>query len=559
VARAEKLIVPLVIAAAAAILSCRPVYEPDLGWHLAQGRENFAGRLVSTNLFSFTYPDYRQHYTSWLSEAIAYGAWRAAGDVGVQIVQGATLAAAFAFVYLACRVRGTALASTAVLVLGFLTVEPRAIPRPHLVSFAGVAICAWLIERARAAGSARPLYASVPVVAAWSNAHGESIFGPAAIGLFAIAELMRPAALTRREATRALAVASCGGVALLANPYGWGMLQYLFENAMLPQMLTISELQPAYLPMYRAFFVYAAVSFVVLGSLPRQLTLWEVLGTIVFSALGYRYLRFTPLVFLATAPVLAARLSAWSARGVDGRAMLVTALVGAVFVSRLPLAAYVVPLRVGDLFPSSIFSARAIAFVRAEGLEGPVFNSNNLGGWIEWAMYPNVRAFQDSRLQAYPPEHFEAILTASRSQADWDALVRAVDWAVISTPRPNALSGAGRFPKEEWAPIFWDDAIEIRARRRGRYEAVVARLEYGIVTPESDIFTLAPMLSSPQGDRLRAEATRQRSENPDGFTGAAVACVTGVRGACDDVERLVARSPALEHEAALVRVLRSGK
>ena len=46
---------PLLIAAiaAAAILSFRPIYEPDLWWHLAHGRENLNGPLVRTHLFSF--------------------------------------------------------------------------------------------------------------------------------------------------------------------------------------------------------------------------------------------------------------------------------------------------------------------------------------------------------------------------------------------------------------------------------------------------------------------------------------------------------------------------
>ena len=65
------------IAAAAAILSCRPIYEPDLWWHLAQGRENLTGHVVRANLVSFTYPDYRQRYTSFLFDTGSYVAWRA--------------------------------------------------------------------------------------------------------------------------------------------------------------------------------------------------------------------------------------------------------------------------------------------------------------------------------------------------------------------------------------------------------------------------------------------------------------------------------------------------
>jgi hypothetical protein len=211
----------------------------------------------------------------------------------------------------------------------------------------------------------------------------------------------------------------------------------------------------------------------------------------------------------------------------------------------------------GDLHPPGIFSTRAIAFARDAGLRGPLFNSNNLGGWLAWTMYPDVRTFQDSRLQAYPPGHFQRILDASRSQAEWDALVRDVDWAMLSTPRPNALSGAGRFPQTDWATVFWDEAIEIVVRRQGRYEAVADVRGYRLLLPDSEIIALAPILSSAEGDRLRAEAARNRVENPEGFTAAAVLCLSNDDRACESAERLGAAWPSLQDDLAVVRVLRS--
>ena len=215
--------------------------------------------------------------------------------------------------------------------------------------------------------------------------------------------------------------------------------------------------------------MYVAIGALLLVSLPRQLPLSETVTFLLFAALGYRYLRLTPLVFLTTAPLLASRLTVWTTRGLDGRAVLATALAAAVFVSRVPLATLVGGVRVGEVHPDVVFSKRALAFARAEGLNGPVFNSHNLGGWLAWMMYPDVRVFQDSRLQAYPPEHFRAILDASRSQAAWDALLSGVDWAILSVPRPNALSGAGRFPSVTWATVYEDEAVEILVRRNGRY------------------------------------------------------------------------------------------
>jgi hypothetical protein len=313
------------------------------------------------------------------------------------------------------------------------------------------------------------------MVALWSNLHLECVFGVALIGLFAFAELVRPSALTRPEAVRGLTIAAGASAAMLVNPYGWGLLLYLFENATVPQILSIAELQPAYLPTYRAFFAYVAVGALLMLSLPRRLVLWEALALAIFAALGYRFLRLTPLVFLATAPMLASRLTIWSTRGLDSRAALTTALAAAVFLSRVPLTTMVGGMRLGGAHPDVVFSEPALAFVRTQALSGPVFNSHNLGGWLAWTMYPDVRVFQDSRLQAYPPEHFRAILDASRSQPAWHALVSGVDWAVLSVPRPNALSGAGRFPDSVWATVYADEAVEILVRRSGRYAALAGR------------------------------------------------------------------------------------
>jgi hypothetical protein len=57
---------------AGGLLSFRSMYEPDLWWHLAQGREAASGHLVRTNLFSFAHPNYPQPYTSWLFDLVSY-------------------------------------------------------------------------------------------------------------------------------------------------------------------------------------------------------------------------------------------------------------------------------------------------------------------------------------------------------------------------------------------------------------------------------------------------------------------------------------------------------
>src|SRR5215203_6947175 len=155
--------------AAAALLSFRPIYEPDLWWHLAQGRENAGGHLVRTNLFSVTYPDYRQPYNAWLFDLAAYLASQGLGGSGIQLLQAALLALTLVTLFTACRVRAPAWSAAAILAIGLFVIEPRAIPRPHLASFAAFAGCTLLIERAAAWRSAAPLWWSVALLALWSN------------------------------------------------------------------------------------------------------------------------------------------------------------------------------------------------------------------------------------------------------------------------------------------------------------------------------------------------------------------------------------------------------
>src|SRR5215210_3254057 len=100
---------------AATVLSFRGIYEPDLWWHLAQGREAAAGRLVHSNIFNFIYPSYPQPYTPWLFDLGGYLTWQAGGGAGIQIAQAALLASTFILIYLACRERAGIAATLSIL------------------------------------------------------------------------------------------------------------------------------------------------------------------------------------------------------------------------------------------------------------------------------------------------------------------------------------------------------------------------------------------------------------------------------------------------------------
>jgi hypothetical protein len=465
----------LAVAAGACLVSFRSIYEPDLWWHLAQGREVAGGHLVRTNFFSFAYRDYAQPYTSWLFDLGAYLLWTRAGGIAIQAVQALLIGATLGLIALACRVRASGAATLPVCLFGWLILVPRALPRPHVFSFAAIAACVWMIERARASRTARPLFPLPLLVTLWANVHVECVFGIGLVGLFGLIEWVRPAALPRREAARIIGIATTALLCTAINPYGAGLLRYLYENAFVPQVISIAELQPPYLPNYRGFFAWAILGGALVVIRWRTATLAEVAPIVVFGLLGFRYLRLTPLLFLASAPLVARCIDGLEAFGVNRRAAAATACVAFAVLARVPVLdlARSLDLKRDALMPPAFFSEPGMAFAREHGLAGPVFTSMNLGGFVAWELYPGARIFQDSRLQAYPASHFRAIIDASRSPDAWADLTRSVDWAVLSMPRVNALSGVGRFDPAAWGTAYRDQAIEIVVRRNGAYGALV--------------------------------------------------------------------------------------
>jgi hypothetical protein len=300
------------------------------------------------------------------------------------------------------------------------------------------------------------------------------VFGVVLLLAFAASEWAWPRRLPRAEARRAIAIAIAAAAATLLNPYGLGLWQYLYENLSVQGVVAIAELLPPSLPGYRAFYVYVLLTGVLLMLDRRSFALSDAVVFVIFAAFGVMHLRETPLVLLATAPVAAQRLAALTTLGLDSRAILVTSLCASLALSRIPPPVLVRGFAAGAeaVEPPQFFSSAALDFARRTGLSGPMFNSVNLGGYVAWKMYPEARIFQDTRFQAYPPDHFRTIIAASGSQDEWNRLVAGVDWAMVSVPRPNQLSGTGRFPVSEWRSVYQDDAIEIVVRKEGRFGGV---------------------------------------------------------------------------------------
>ena len=170
-----------------AILTFTKIYNGDIWWSLAEGREIVSsGVLQNTNNFSFTFPG--QHWISaqWLFSLTAYILNNLVGITGLVIVK---IIIFLIIVFFLLRIiQSTGLPSYQIvlfLLLFILAIHFRIMIRAHLFSILYFSIFTFLIHRFRS-GKRRALYWLLLVSLLWSNFHSGIIFG---LGFLAISFL----------------------------------------------------------------------------------------------------------------------------------------------------------------------------------------------------------------------------------------------------------------------------------------------------------------------------------------------------------------------------------
>jgi hypothetical protein len=129
--------------------------------------------------------------------------------------------------------------------------------------------------------------------------------------------------------------------------------------------------------------------------------------------------------------------------------------------------------------------AAAAAFLDKAGIEGPVANAFDHGGYLIWRAWPRVRVLVDGRNETvYPPDFLARALAAEHDAAVFDEM-RAADHAsvVVAENTPSRMSHAFLAEHAGWSLVFWSDAATVYVRDDAHPE--LAALRYTILDPRS--------------------------------------------------------------------------
>jgi hypothetical protein len=395
--------VPLVAGGIFGVLSTlATVGDPDLFWHLAQGRQTVTEGLARVDSFSWTVNGLPVLTDQWLGQVIWYGAYAALGWNGIILLRALLVAAIVTLIV------ATALSAQRRPIVAVVAALPAIAltrfawsERPQLMGL--LCFTALILLLRASAERPRLLMAAPGLIVVWANLHASFALGLALVAI-ACGELW----LRRTDARRlAIGVVAVSVAATLLTPSGLSIWTSASGHFLSPPRVIQEEGVPDVTQPYGLVFAFVVFAVLVTAELSRPTALREAALLVPVLFVSMTAARHTPFFAVASTAYLAAhapvaigaiaarlrigvRLPSFAPRvpplGVDlaTGAIALAAVIGAGFIARGEpnLGAY----------PTGALSSLP---------PGPgVVNDYDWGGFLIWYA-PATPVFIDGRLFPY--------------------------------------------------------------------------------------------------------------------------------------------------------------
>ena len=128
-------------------------------------------------------------------------------------------------------------------------------------------------------------------------------------------------------------------------------------------------------------------------------------------------------------------------------------------------------------------------------LKGRMFNDYNYGGYMMYAVYPELQILIDGRAEVYLCcEMHDYIKLATQKRLDDATYLKfvndyfsknGINFAIIVTQKHNVMRRIARLLNTDpsWSLVFWDDDSQVFVKRDGVNDGILKKLETKAATP----------------------------------------------------------------------------
>lgn len=392
----------LFLACAAAAANLQRMVDPDLFWQLRAGEDILrSGRVVLPD--SWTYPFEGRPWVNqqWLSQILMVKAFDWGGYAGLQALKGLLVGATVLLLVGALKRRPWEVRLFCAVL--FIACNARYfLFRTHLFSFLFMAALLYLLERVP---PGRRVLGLMALFALWANFHALFGLGLAVLGLWTgVRWLEARERWTARTLVEPFSVIPAAA-ATLVNPFGTGAWRTALQTLGHSESFLVTEWWPVWkYPFLASAGFYGLITLVVFLAViyPKRVYWPSLVAGGLLVALGVTSVRFTSDATLPLLPLigsLAEGAAGWAGERLARRretllALSTAALTVFAAASLSWLAAH--PIVTPSSVPRQDYPVAAMAYMKAHGLRGRIFNEFDWGGYLAWAL-PDSRTAIDGR------------------------------------------------------------------------------------------------------------------------------------------------------------------
>jgi hypothetical protein len=466
--------------------------DADLWGHLRFGLESLAaGKLATTDPYSYTAWGAAWTNHEWLSELALAGSYRLAGVYGLILLRAGLLAATFAGLGVLIWRRNLSPPATLALALFTITFLPEFYRlRPQMFTYSAFT---WLIVICdqHVAGRRWGLVLLPWLIVAWCNFHAGFVAGLGVFGIYSCAFAWQARNLPnrRQEWCFLAAVMMACGLATVCNPYGLAYWRYVLFAITMPrpeitEWGAVWSHHPLVLACYLTAVLVPAIAW--LGSTRRG----AVAETAAFALVAYlaaSHARHLPFAMILGAAVFIRRWPEFCetvanfrracpivASQAFGFALLVLlATLGGVSKFSREVAASqnegVLTVQ-ADLYPVA-----AVSFLEQRQIAGNLYCGFTWGEYCLWHLAPGSRVFCDGRYETvYPADVSRLALGPLVNDDDRRAILEQYPTEILLVPSGSSLAEwlAGR---DDVARIYDDRVACVFLKRIDKFAPWLSR------------------------------------------------------------------------------------